>query len=380
MSAEPTTDPVTSIFSWGARKAFRNDEESDADRIKRLEQEIKTGRSRAVIGKGVDPSKRVTYTEPVLAAKRDELADLYEKYGVALGNYGLTLESLRPAPVAQPIPGPTVTAPTPSPIVTAPTPPRIVTGDVLTEAERIKYDMAREQVRAVRNLERFGGRGSVGAALALGAALWAEFGAEILVENAARAAKADAEARAKAARKGPLTRRYKTAKRGKIRRETAPAVPKVPSDSWPQAAEPAQKAAERVQRDQKAAERVQQAAERVQTTKKPTKARQLTRSELLGVVAAVLSSGKVRFKSLLTQAESVLSATAPATQTQSQTSLGGGGNILTTNRTTEGKRNCYQVCRTKNRQRKKKKRSRKVCIDKGSLTKLVKSITTGVEK
>ena len=112
-----TLDPV-SIWIRGAIPAFfGSDGETDADRIKRLEKEVSTGRSRVVIGKGINPDRRVTYSPEAMEAKRDQLADLYEKYGVTVGKYGITLAGLRgvttaPPPIAPPpIAPPTVTTP-----------------------------------------------------------------------------------------------------------------------------------------------------------------------------------------------------------------------------------------------------------------------------
>lgn len=400
-----TLDPV-SIWIRGAIPAFfGSDGETDADRIKRLEKEVSTGRSRVVIGKGINPDQRVTYSPEAMEAKRDQLADLYEKYGVTVGKYGITLAGLRgvttaPPPIAPPpIAPPTVTTP---PAVIEP-PPRVVTGEVLTASQKIAYDEALRQFRTFEGLAKYGGKGSVGGALRLGAALWQEFGQEILIENAQKAAAAKARAAAAEARKGPLGRRAKTAKSGKIKRPPQPPSPGKPPS--PGQRSPVADAANQA-KAQIAAARLTPKAEdfagKVQSKGPQTRLRGanrpvvgptatnqpvLTRSQMLGIgfagaaaLAAVL--GPKGSQQLLKSAEETLATPNPKpdlqTQLQPATGSSGGGQLGTQTRTAEGNKGerCRIVCR-KTGKRKNKKRSRKVCIDKGTLTKFVKSTIKG---
>lgn len=395
-----TLDPV-SIWIRGAIPAFfGSDGETDADRIKRLEKEVSTGRSRVVIGKGINPDRRVTYSPEAMEAKRDQLADLYEKYGVTVGKYGITLAGLRgvttaPPPIAPPpIAPPTVTTP---PAVIEP-PPRVVTGEVLTPSQRIAYDEALRQFKTGELLAKYGGKGSVGGALRLGAALWQEFGAEILIENAQKAAAAKARAAAAEARKGPLGRRAKTAKSGKIKRPPQPPQPPQPpnarrsspvADAQRQAKaqmmankitpKPADSAAKTESKGPKAR---RGPGSRANTGQKAKNQRPLTRSQMLGIGSSLLVNA-VSASQLLKNAGASLafSSSAPDLQTQLQpaTSSGGAGLTGTQTGTAEGNkdRECRIVCRRKGQRRKKKKRNRKVCIDKGTLTKFVKSTIKG---
>lgn len=395
-----TLDPV-SIWIRGAIPAFfGSDGETDADRIKRLEKEVSTGRSRVVIGKGINPDRRVTYSPEAMEAKRDQLADLYEKYGVTVGKYGITLAGLRgvttaPPPIAPPpIAPPTVTTP---PAVIEP-PPRVVTGEVLTPSQRIAYDEALRQLKTAELLGKYGGRGSVGGALRLGAALWQEFGQEILIENAQKEAQAKAKAAAEEARKGPLGRRQKTAKRGKIKRPPQPPQPPQPpnarrsspvADAQRQAKaqmmankitpKPADSAAKTESKGPKAR---RGPGSRANTGQKAKNQRPLTRSQMLGIGSSLLVNA-VSASQLLKNAGASLafSSSAPDLQTQLQpaTSSGGAGLTGTQTGTAEGNkdRECRIVCRRKGQRRKKKKRNRKVCIDKGTLTKFVKSTIKG---
>jgi len=399
-----TLDPV-SIWIRGAIPAFfGSDGETDADRIKRLEKEVSTGRSRVVIGKGINPDRRVTYSPEAMEAKRDQLADLYEKYGVTVGKYGITLAGLRgvttaPPPIAPPpIAPPTVTTP---PAVIEP-PPRVVTGEVLTPSQRIAYDEALRQFKTGELLAKYGGKGSVGGALRLGAALWQEFGAEILIENAQKAAAAKAKAAAAEARKGPLGRRAATAKSGKIKRPPQPPRPPRPpiarqtspiADAGRQAK--AQTAAARITpkaEDLSAKARGKGPQRRLTGSNRPavgpaaTKQPILTRSQWLGIgsaAAAALSAAiGPKAAAMLKSAGETVAALNPQTnlQTQLQPASGfsGGGRFGTKTGTAEGSKGeqCRIVCR-KPGKRKKKKRSRKVCIDKGTLTKFVKSTLKG---
>ena len=390
-----TLDPV-SIWIRGAIPAFfGSDGETDADRIKRLEKEVSTGRSRVVIGKGINPDRRVTYSPEAMEAKRDQLADLYEKYGVTVGKYGITLAGLRGVTTAPPpIAPPTVTTP---PAVIEP-PPRVVTGEVLTPSQRIAYDEALRQLKTAELLGKYGGRGSVGGALRLGAALWQEFGQEILIENAQKEAQAKAKAAAEEARKGPLGRRQKTAKRGKIKRPPQPPQPPQPpnarrsspvADAQRQAKaqmmankitpKPADSAAKTESKGPKAR---RGPGSRANTGQKAKNQRPLTRSQMLGIGSSLLVNA-VSASQLLKNAGASLafSSSAPDLQTQLQpaTSSGGAGLTGTQTRTAEGNkdRECRIVCRRKGQRRKKKKRNRKVCIDKGTLTKFVKSTIKG---
>jgi hypothetical protein len=301
-----------------------------------------------------------------------------------------------PPPVAPP---PVVTAP---PVVIEP-PPRVVTGEVLTPSQRVAYDTALRQFKTGELLVKFGGKGSVGGALRLGAALWEKFGKEILIENAQKAA----AAKARAASKGPLGRKAKTAKRGKIRRPPRPPQPpKPPRPQVPDAVRQAkaQTRANRVARslpDQRE-QLTQQASKgpstrsgtrnsKQQTGKQTNTGRQpvLTRSQMLGIGSA-LTAGLAGSAKLLQQAGNALGKGNPfagitgpqpnlQTQLQPETGFGGAGNTLTKTRTAEGNkddRQCRIVCR-KTGKKKKKKKSRKVCIDKGTLTKFVKSTIKG---
>ena len=295
-----------------------------------------------------------------------------------------------PPPVAPPI----VTAP---PVVIEP-PPRVVTGEVLTPSQRIAYDEALRQLKTAELLGKYGGRGSVGGALRLGAALWQEFGQEILIENAQKEAQAKAKAAAEEARKGPLGRRQKTAKRGKIKRPPQPPQPPQPpnarrsspvADAQRQAKaqmmankitpKPADSAAKTESKGPKAR---RGPGSRANTGQKSKNQRPLTRSQMLGIGSSLLVNA-VSASQLLKNAGASLafSSSAPDLQTQLQpaTSSGGAGLTGTQTGTAEGNkdRECRIVCRRKGQRRKKKKRNRKVCIDKGTLTKFVKSTIKG---
>lgn len=294
------------------------------------------------------------------------------------------------------IPGPTVTTP---PAVIEPG-PRVVTGEVLSRADKVAYDLARDALIRFEELRKWGGPGSVGGALRLGAAIWSEFGAEIIAENAA---KAEAAARRnEQLRKGPATRRQATAKRGKIKRPgkppeppilggtgnkaTAKAVPKpVQPPTLPRTEKLPVASAQEVAQEAARADKVAASGSaNSSSSSAPGKARQLTRSELLGVVLGSIVGGKTVFKNLLGEAAGVLAATNPATgartDLQTATGSGGAGNLLTQAGTAEGQQKCFQVCRTTGKRKKRKKRDRRVCVDKGSLTKLFKSTLRGSNK
>lgn len=303
------------------------------------------------------------------------------------------LRPLRPTVPSPTIPGPTVSTP---PAVIQPG-PRVVTGEVLSEADRIVYEMNKEAARTLETMGKFGGRGAVGGALRLGAAIWSEFGAEILAENAAKAeaaAQRDAQLR-----KGPRTRRAKTAKRGKIRRTQPPQPPglgdsvKPPPRREPprsinqrkidqpinapiDQARKAEKAAETAAKAAKSAKGPSSSSARSPKFSQNVKLSSLTRPELAGVALTAAASALVAgAKSLASGTSSAVSSLVESAS-QPRTQTGSGGSLFTRTqaRTTEGNQKCYTVCRKTNQKRKKKKRDRRVCVDKGTLTKFVNSI------
>ena len=316
----------------------------------------------------------------------------------ALAQAKVDLAKFRPVAPPPVAPPPIVTTP---PVLTE-APPRVVTGEVLTPSQRIAYDEALRQFKTGELLAKYGGKGSVGGALRLGAALWQEFGAEILIENAQKAAAAKAKAAAAEARKGPLGRRTATAKSGKIKRPPQPPRPPRPpiarqtspiADAGRQAK--AQTAAARITpkaEDLSAKARGKGPQRRLTGSNRPavgpaaTKQPILTRSQWLGIgsagAAALSAAIGPKAAAMLKSAGETVAALNPQTdlQTQLQPASGfsGGGRLGSKTGTAEGSKGeqCRIVCR-KPGKRKKKKRSRKVCIDKGTLTKFVKSTLKG---
>lgn len=364
-------------------------------RVERLERQLELNRPNRIGGSVEIPRRAV---EEVYQADRGSRQTQYTPEARAwlaaeLIRSRERLAAFRPPPIAPPpIAPPVVTSP---PVVLEP-PPRLVVGEVLTPSQKIAYDTALRQFQTVEKLRVFGGRGSVGGALRLGAALWEEFGAEILLENAEKAERARRAAVDAELRKGPLGRRAKTAKRGRIARPPKPPKPPKPPNRVDRArAAAVSQAKAQVQANQVIAKAEDfgskpqskgpssRAGSRNRPGAQPTTANQrpLTRSQMLGIGSAVIA-GVQTAGNLLSSAGNTLvspfSSPNLQTQLQPQTGSGGAGNLYTKTRTAEGQKGeqCRVVCR-KSGKKKKKKQSRKVCIDKGTLTKFVKSTLTG---